>query len=637
MKANIFFSLLSLAALWILPEQSIAEDGPGGGFLGYERDALLSLKQGFKNSFLDGNWTGIMCYMNDTPYWYGVQCINGRITSVSLEHMWLAGEIKKDSLANLTELTSLSFKGNSISGNLMDFSYNLKLRIIDLSGNRFLGEIPPSVVNLNSLESLQLQDNNLTGPIPGLNQSSLKTFRVSNNNLSGSIPDTETLQSFNLSSYAGNPNLCGPPTQTFCSTSDNLSGESKSENSDANNNSDNSSHFVAILVVADVIVLVVFLFLFIIYYKKYKKLKKELKIKNPHKDEEHDSTIIARSLEKKLHEGNRGKLVFMENDVTRFELDDLLKASAEGLGKGNFGNCYKANLEIGEAVVVKRLMDLKPLSGEEFVRQVKAIADQKHPNLLPLLAYYHSKDEKLFLYRFAANGNVYNRLHGGRGSRDRVPFGWSSRLAVARGVARVLEYLHQNTRSQTTVPHGNLKSTNVLLNENDEILVSDYGLTSLIALPIAAQRMVAYKCPEYLSHKRVSKKSDVWSYGSLLLELLTGRVPAHCAAPGIDGVDLCAWVHRAVREEWTAEIFDAEIAVQRGANQGMLKLMRIAIRCCEKSPEKRPDIGQVAAEVEKIKVAGDSDEEYSYSSLERSLTDDSYSVPPSQVSEEDRR
>ncbi|KAI3448265.1 hypothetical protein Pfo_004930 [Paulownia fortunei] len=578
-----------------------------------------------------------MCYMNDTPYWYGIQCFNGRVTGIILERMGLAGEIKADALVNLTELVSLSFKDNFIAGNMMDFTYNQKLRNIDLSGNSFDGEIPSSLLNLNSLESLQLQDNNLTGPIPGFNQSSLKAFNVSHNNLSGAIPETKTLQSFGLSSYLGNGDLCGPPTPTLCSAR-NDSSESNSEKSGDKNN--DNARFAAILVVADVIVLVVILFLFIIYYKKYKKLKMEMKTKNllP-KDEEHDSKIVDRAMEKRIPEGESGKLVFMENNgTTTFELDDLLKASAEGLGKGNFGNCYKAILEVGPAVVVKRLRDLKPLNSEEFVRQVRAIADQDHPNLLPLLAYYYSKDEKLFLYRFASNGNLYNRLHGGRGTRDRVPFRWSSRLAVARGVALALKHLHLNTRSETTAPHGNLKSCNVLLDENDGTLVSDYGLTSLIALPIAAQRMVSYKCPEYLSHKKISKKSDVWSYGSLLLELLTGRIPAHSAPPGTNGVDLCGWVHRAVREEWTAEIFDAEIGGQRGANQGMLRLMQIAMKCCDKSPEKRPEISQVLAEVEEIKAGGDSeDEEHSYSSFDRSLTDDSLSATPSIVLGDDQR
>ncbi|KAL0357085.1 UNVERIFIED_CONTAM: putative inactive receptor kinase [Sesamum calycinum] len=548
MRSSNFFTFLLVMVL--VPHERTAAEDDSSGFRGYERDALLALQERFNSSFLNRNWTGIMCYMNEAPYWHGIQCINGRVTGIILESMGISGEIKTDALANLTELSLLSFKNNSVSGNLMDFANNPKLRKIDLSYNKFQGQIPSSLLYLDSLETLLLQENNLTGPIPGFKQSSLTTFNVSQNNLSGPIPETKILQSFGLSSYL--------------------------EIQEAQSRDEGQKPLA--------------------------------------KDEEHDSTIVDRAMEKRNREIEIGKLIFVENNGSKFELDDLLKASAEGLGHGNFGNCYKAMLDVGPVVVVKRLKDLKPLSIEEFMRQIRAIADQKHPNLLPLLGYFYSKDEKLFLYRFAAHGNIYNRLHGGRGTRNRVPFRWSSRLAVARGVARALEHLHLNTRSQTTAPHGNLKSSNVLLDENDEVLVTDYGLSSLIALPSLPS-------------------------ACLLLELLTGRIPAHSAPPGTNGVDLSGWVHRAVREEWTAEIFDPEIAVQRGANQGMLRLMKIAMRCCEKSPEKRPEISQVVAEVEDVKVAVDSeDEEFSYSSLDPSVTDDSLSGgTASAVIAEDRR
>lgn len=196
---------------------------------------------------------------------------------------------------------------------------------------------------------------------------------------------------------------------------------------------------------------------------------------------------------------------------------------------------------------------------------------------------------------------------------------------MARGVARALEYLHLNsTSSAGDIPHGNLKCSNILLDENDTVLVSDYGLASLIALPIASQRMVSYKSPEYQISKRVSKKSDVWSYGCLLLELLTGKISAYAAPPGVNGVDVSSWVHRAVREEWTAEIFDSEISVSRAvAAHGMLRLLQIAMRCCNKSPEKRPEMTEVVREMDNIRAIESEDEDDL--SLDRSLTDDSMS------------
>ncbi|KAL3515551.1 hypothetical protein ACH5RR_022453 [Cinchona calisaya] len=618
-----------LLYLLLLCKNVVADDDQND-FHGEERDALLALVSGFNNSFLRHNWTSIMCYKNDPPYWFGIECWNGRVTSVRLENLGLTGEIKIDALFNLTELSVLSFKDNSISGQVMDFSNNQKLTDIDLSGNKFDGPIPLSLLKLNSLASLQLQANNLSGSIPWFDQTSLKEFNVSYNNLSRPIPNTKVLQSFNRFSFLGNPNLCGPPTSSNCNSTNDTSDTNNDNNK--SKGSSKSSIFVPILLAVNVVVLIFLLFLSIIYFKKYKGLKKKLEEKHivVEDEEKHDRMRIETGEKGVAAEGEeKGKLVFI-NEERQFELDDLLKASAEGLGKGNFGNCYKAMLESGPIVVVKRLRDLKPLSSEDFTKQVRIIAEQKHLNLLSLLAYYYSKDEKLLLYKFASNGNIYNRLHEGKGKPTRIPFRWSSRLLVARGVAKALEYLHQTTKSSpNVVPHGNLKLSNVLLDENNNVLVTDYGLTSLIAAPLVAQRMISFKSPEYQSHKKLSRKSDIWSYGCLLLELVTGRVSADSGPSGTNAVDLCSWVHRAVREEWTAEIFDVEIAVQRSANHGMLKLLQIAMRCCERSPENRPEISEVVREVESIDLTPDSEDDEEFSSMDRSLTDESMSATPS--------
>ncbi|KAJ4844110.1 hypothetical protein Tsubulata_045370, partial [Turnera subulata] len=622
-----------------------------------EKDALYALKFSFNNSFLNLNWTGFPCPKGNNPTtWYGIACVRGHVREIRLEGMGLTGTINTDAFVFLTKLTSLSFKNNSLSGNVMDFSQNKNMKQIDLSGNKFDGPIPESLMSLDLLESLQLEDNNLTGLIPGFKQSSLKFFNVSNNNLYGPIPLTSTLQSFYYSdSFSGNPELCGPPSPDTCN---NLSIKDTADTNctippEAHKKSSNQT-YLTIFMLFDILGLVSVVLLFILYFKKAKQLKKMMK-KYEKKaeslsaaDYDKDDYVVADDLgeddqvqSSKVTEAKgkaidtaeeRGKLTFMEEESS-FELNDLFKASAEGLGKGNFGHCYKAMMEGRPPVVVKRIRDLRPLTREEFTRQLIIIKDQKHPNLLPLLGYYYSKEEKLLVYKYAEKGNLFNRIHGGKGS-DRIPFRWSSRLSVARGVARALEYLHTNTKSQSIVPHGNLKSTNVLIDENDMVLVSDYGLASLIAQPIASQRMVSYKSPEFQVTKRVSKKSDVWSFGCLLLEILTGRMSVHSAPPGINGVELCSWVHRAVREEWTAELFDNEISVQRGSYPGMLKLMKIALRCSESSPDKRPEMTEVVREVEGIKVVESEDE--SDFSVDQSLTDESLSITVSAIIADER-
>ncbi|KAL2342108.1 hypothetical protein Fmac_010048 [Flemingia macrophylla] len=415
------------------------------------------------------------------------------------------------------------------------------------------------------------------------------------------------------------------PTPSLSNDTDSTGAQDKS--------SDKNKSLNDISIILNVVLLIAIVLLLLLYYNTSRRLNQIVKGQIPTVIQKENDVEI--SVDKKIEIGEgtmmmaveeRKELIFF-NDKHKFQMGELLRASAEALGHGILGNSYKAMLNDGPTIVVKRLRDLKPLSKEEFAKILNMIADTKHPNLLPLLAYYHSREEKLMLYRYAENGNLFSRLHDGRGG-NRVPFSWNSRLSVARGVARALLYLHLNSKFNNIVPHGNLRSSNVLFDENDAVLVSDFGLASLIAQPIAAQHMVVYKSPEYGYARKVTMQSDVWSYGSLLIELLTGKVSVHSAPPGINGVDLCSWVHRAVREEWTAEIFDKEISGQKRALPGMLRLLQIAMRCIERFPEKRPEMREVVREVEKIQAPLISEDEDDVSG-DRSLTDDSLSTSTS--------
>ncbi|KAL4197524.1 hypothetical protein AMTRI_Chr04g251580 [Amborella trichopoda] len=551
-----------------------------------ETEALFALKDTFNNSFLNEHWNGLPCFEN-TSHWYGISCINGTVTGVVVENFRLSGVIKPDALFNLTNLEVISFMNNSISGNIMDFSYNPKLVSTDLSYNKFSGKIPPSLLSLNHLLNLQLESNNLSGTVPEFQQKSLRSFNVSYNNLEGPIPPF--LQSIDPSSYQGNPKLCGFPTRQICiidptgvpANSPENQPEDSPQSKKKKKGFFKQSLVVAIFVLFDVIVLVLVSYLFFVYFKKTKSNKKS--------KEKNQETVT----QERGREEERGELSFME-EGGGFSLEELLRASAEGLGKGSFGSCYKAMLEGGPCVVVKRMKDLNNFSREEFGNQVRGLAQLKHPNLLPILGYYYSKEEKLLLLPYAPHGNLYDRIHGYRDSIGRIRFKWRSRLSVAQGVARAMAFLHSDSNA---LPHGNLKSTNVLLSANDRPLVADYSLSPFLALPSAVHRMVAYKSPEYLHRRKISPKSDVWSFGYLLLELLTGKISAHSALPGTTGVDLPVWVNRAVREEWTAEIFDQEIL---GAAEGLVQMLRVAMSCCERSPEKRPEMEAVLAEVEEI-------------------------------------
>lgn len=201
-------------------------------------EALLSLRSSIdpSNSL---QWPG-----SDVCSWEGIkECMNGRVTKLVLEHLNLSGTLDEKSLNRLDQIRVLSFKGNSINGQIPDLSglHNLKslflndnnfsgdfpasvtllhrLKTIVLSGNLISGDIPFSLLNLRRLYVLYLENNLFSGQIPPFNQSSLRFFNVSNNNLSGEIPITPALIRFNISSFSGNVNLCSEQIHIPCNNS----------------------------------------------------------------------------------------------------------------------------------------------------------------------------------------------------------------------------------------------------------------------------------------------------------------------------------------------------------------------------------------------------------------------------------
>lgn len=190
---------------------------------------------------------------------------------------------------------------------------------------------------------------------------------------------------------------------------------------------------------------------------------------------------------------------------------------------------------------------------------------------------------------------------GNRKSENEEPLDWAARLRIVKGIARGVAYLHKELPN-LDIPHGHLKSSNVLLDKSFEPLLVDYGLLPVVNCDQAPLIMVAYKSPEYASNGQVSRKSDVWSLGIMILEILTGKFPENYLTKHHDSqADLASWVNSAVAEKRTSEVFDKEMGGAKNNKSEMIKLLKIALTCCEEDPERRPEIREVFGKIEELK------------------------------------
>ncbi|WJX21362.1 non-specific serine/threonine protein kinase [Trifolium repens] len=607
---------------------------------------LLSFKTSSDPSNMLTTWkTG-----TDPCTWTGVSCVKNRVTRLVLENLNLQGSIEP--LTSLTQLRVLSLKGNRFSGSPPSLSSFTSLKLLflsnnrfsgefpstvtslfrlyrlDLSNNNFSGEIPVTVKRLTHLLTLRLNDNKFSGLIPELHLPGLQDFNVSGNVLSGEIP--ESLSGFSGSSFGQNPFLCGAPLKkceaepskpgsegaiasplvpssripTVSSSPSTMPTTTPTTNvkSREKRGSKMSPMVLIAIIVGDVLVLgIVCLLLYCYFWRNYSsKSKKEKGLKLF----ETEKIVYSSSPYPTQGGFERGRMVFFEGEK-RFELEDLLRASAEMLGKGGFGTAYKAVLDDGNVVAVKRLKDAQIAGKREFEQHMEVLGRIRHPNVVSLRAYYFAREEKLLVYDYMPNATLFWLLHGNRGP-GRTPLDWTTRLKIAAGAAKGVTFIHNSCKS-LKLTHGNIKSTNILLDKQGNARVSDFGL-SIFTGPSpsgAGSRPNGYRAPEVLDGRKQSQKSDVYSFGVLLLEMLTGKCPSagESGGSGYGGgvIDLPRWVQSVVREEWTAEVFDLELMRYKDIEEEMVGLLQIAMSCTAASPDQRPRMSHVVKMIEDLR------------------------------------
>ncbi|KAE8673402.1 Pollen receptor-like kinase 4 [Hibiscus syriacus] len=209
---------------------------------------------------------------------------------------------------------------------------------------------------------------------------------------------------------------------------------------------------------------------------------------------------------------------------------DLLRASAEVFGSGSFAASYKVVMVMyDEPVVEKRHKQMNNGVKQDFDEHMRKLGRLNHHNLLPLSGYHYMKDEKLLVSNCIQNGCLATHLNG----NDKPRLDWGSRVETIKGVARGLSYLHKELPT-LTLPYGNLKSSNVLLDHNFNPFLCDYGLAPVINQEQIHMFMAAYKSPEFALRGRISKKTDVWCLGILVLEIVMCKFQENYLNPNYD-------------------------------------------------------------------------------------------------------
>ncbi|KAJ3682446.1 hypothetical protein LUZ60_015019 [Juncus effusus] len=489
-----------------------------------------------------------------------------------------------DELQACPSLSALDLSNNKLQGRIPSSLASCE-RLVSLSlrNNRFTGTIPSSIAMMPTLSILDLSSNFLTGSIPSNFGSSpaLEMLNLAYNNLSGPVPSTGLLRTINPDDLAGNPGLCGgvlPPCTGSTGTLSPSTGFKQAH----------MKHIAAGWAIGLSIALVSLLTL-VLGRKLYRRWRERGTCCEEGFDEE---------------EGGAWPWRLTGFQRVSFTSGDVLACIKEGnvIGMGGTGVVYKAEMPKHHAVVaVKKLWrsgspengGACAIQGGELAGEVSLLGRLRHRNVLRILGYLSNESDTMILYEYMPNGSLWEALHGKL--KGKLLVDWGSRYNVAVGVAAGLTYLHHDCRPP--VIHRDVKSSNVLLDSNVEARIADFGLAKLMMHKNETVSMVAgsygYIAPEYGYTLKVDQKSDIYSFGVVLMELLTGRRPIEPEFGECQ--DIVGWVRERLRANRAIEELLDQTAggLCEHVREEMLLVLRIAVLCTAKSPKDRPSMRDV--------------------------------------------
>ncbi|KAL8498309.1 hypothetical protein ACS0TY_021577 [Phlomoides rotata] len=475
-----------------------------------------------------------------------------RLTVLRASNNLLSGNVPQE-LTALPSLSVLLLDGNRLSGPLPSSIVSWEsLVILNISRNQLRGEIPASITLLPVLNDLDLSRNELSGTIPPqIGHLRLSALNLSSNRLSGRIPGEYENAAFN-SSFSSNPGLCSNVPSLGLPSCDGV--ESRKSNK-------HSPQFIAaVSSIAAVALLGVFLYT-IYEYRKGKRMSSD------------HSTWKLTSFQ---------RLSFTEADILSGLKDDNI------IGSGGSGIVYRVPINgSADYVAVKRIRDEVKVE-KQFVAEVGILGTFRHSNIVKLLCCISSDKSKLLVYENMENRSLDTWLHGrfsGHGVLD-----WPKRLHIAIGAAQGLCYMHHHC--SPPIIHRDVKSSNILLDSKFNAKIADFGLARMLikhgepnTMSVVAGSF-GYMAPEYAQTRRVTEKIDVYSFGVILLELITGR-EAH---DGDDSSSLAQWSWRQFQQIVDAVDEDIKEPLYLEDINTVLKL---GLMCTSTLPSSRPPMKDV--------------------------------------------
>ncbi|XP_022942837.1 leucine-rich repeat receptor-like protein kinase TDR [Cucurbita moschata] len=477
----------------------------------------------------------------------------------------------------------IELQDNNLNGSIpWTFGHCEKLLTLNLSRNSLTGIIPWEISTLPSITAIDLSRNFLTGTIPSnfQNCSTIESFDVSYNQLTGPIPSTGTIfPGLHSSSFIGNDGLCGEILAKPCAVDALSDGGIEVRQQQPRRTTGAIVWIMAAAFGIGLFVLVAGTRCFQTHYSR----------RFGGGDEETGPWKLT---------------AFQRLNFTAEDVLECMSMTDKILGMGSTGTVYKAEMPGGEIIAVKKLWgkykeNIRRRRG--VLAEVEVLGNVRHRNIVRLLGCCSNKECTMLLYEYMPNGNLDDLLHG-KNKGENLVADWITRYKIALGVAQGICYLHHDC--DPVIVHRDLKPSNILLDGEMEARVADFGVAKLIQTDESMSVIAGsygYIAPEYGYTLQVDEKSDIYSFGVVLMEIVSGKRSVDSEFG--EGNSIVDWVRSKIKvKDGVNQVLDNDVSAScASVREEMIQMLRISLLCTSRNPADRPSMRDVVLMLQQAK------------------------------------